>query len=128
MIAPTEPRPLSLTRRLFILLFWSAAAFALVMASLPQPPAIPGDPQDKLLHVLAFVVLTGMWVGAYPATHPLAILLGLGLFGGLIELIQAAPVVNRDASVADWLADILAVLAVLVLVAIARRLRGQGAA
>lgn len=128
MTATPEPRLVSLTRRLFILLFWAAAAFALVMASLPQPPAIPGYPQDKLLHVLAFVVLTGLWVGAYPATRPLTILLGLGLFGGLIELIQAAPVINRDARAADWLADILAVLAVLIPVAIVRRLRGQGGA
>ena len=43
--------------RLFQILFWGALAFAFVMASLPQPPAIPGDPGDKVLHVLAFLVL-----------------------------------------------------------------------
>ena len=37
--------------RLFQILFWGALGFAFVMASLPQPPAIPGDPSDKVLHV-----------------------------------------------------------------------------
>jgi hypothetical protein len=46
--------------RLFQILFWGALALAFVMASLPHPPAIPCDPGDKVLHVLAFRVLAGL--------------------------------------------------------------------
>ena len=45
------------------LLFWAAAIFALVMAVLPHPPELPGDPSDKLQHVAAFATLglLGAW-------------------------------------------------------------------
>lgn len=36
-------------------LFWSATAFALIMASLPV--SLPGDPSDKALHMGVFAVL-----------------------------------------------------------------------
>ena len=111
-------------RRLFVLLFWTAVVFALVMASLPTPLPIPLEPSDKLLHIIAFVVLSALGVLAYPATL-LAILLGLCLFGGLIELVQSIPGLNRDASLADWMADALAVAAVLAPVALIRRWRGR---
>lgn len=112
-------------RRLFVLLFWSAVLIALVMASLPKPPALPLGPGDKLLHIVAFVVLAALGALAYPATRLLTIFLGLALFGGLIELVQATPAINRDASFADWFADTLAAAAVLLpVVAIRRRLRG----
>ena len=41
--------------RLLLLL---ATLFALVMACIPQPPQLPGQPSDKLQHIVAFVVLT----------------------------------------------------------------------
>jgi VanZ family protein len=110
-------------RPLFVLLFWSAVVFALVMASLPKPPPIPLEPSDKVLHIVAFVVLAALGVLAYPAMRLLTVFLGLCLFGGLIELVQSVPGLNRDASLADWLADILAAAAVLLPVALFRHWR-----
>lgn len=111
-------------RRIFVLLFWTAVGFTLVMATLPKPLPIPLDPSDKLLHIIAFVALSSLGVLAYPVTL-LTMLLGLCLFGGLIELVQSIPGLNRDASLADWLADAVAVAAVLLPVALIRRGRGR---
>lgn len=111
-------------RRIFVLLFWTAVVFTLVMATLPKPLPIPLDPSDKLLHMTAFVALSSLGVLAYPATL-LTMLLGLCLFGGVIELVQSIPGLNRDASLADWMADAVAVAAVLLPVALIRRWRGR---
>lgn len=108
-------------RRLFAALFWSAVLFALVMASLPQPPHLPGAPSDKLLHILAFVVLTALAALAYPRVRLLMIFLGLSLFGGLIELVQAIPAIHRDPNTTDWLADTLTTAVILSLIAVIRR-------
>lgn len=113
-----------LIERLFQLLFWSALVFAFVMASLPQPPALPGDPGDKLLHVLAFLVLAGLAAFAYPRVPLIVIFVGLAVFGGAVELVQAVPQLGREPSWLDWLADVGAAAAVLLAVAairIARR-------
>ena len=113
-------------QRLALILFWSAALFALVMASMKQPVAIPGDPGDKVQHILAFVVLAVLAACAYPRTRLPLILVGLSVFGALIEIIQMIPALNRDASWLDWLADTVAAAFVLCLVFLARRLRRRG--
>lgn len=109
--------------RLFQFLFWDALLFALVMASLPQPPALPGDPGDKLLHVLAFLVLAGLAAFAYPRLHLIMIFIGLALFGAAIEAVQAIPALGREASWIDWLADLGAAAVVLLAVGAVRLLR-----
>jgi hypothetical protein len=90
------------------LAFWAAAVFAFVMATLPHPPHIPGAPSDKVQHVTAFATLGVLSRLAYPATSPLRLVLGLSLFGAVIELVQGIPVLNRDSSVWDWVADTIA--------------------
>lgn len=109
--------------RLFQILFWGALAFAFVMASLPQPPAIPGNPGDKVLHVLAFLVLAGLAAFAYPRVRLVMIFLGLALFGAAIELVQAIPNIGREPSLMDWLADLTAAGAVLLFVGAVRLIR-----
>jgi VanZ family protein len=118
MIAAFSP-----LHRLARLLFWSAAAFALVMACLPQPVALLGDPGDKLLHIIAFAVLALLAAFAYPRVRLLTVLTGLSLFGIMIELVQLIPALNRTADWTDWAADTLAAAAVLGCVFLLRRLR-----
>ena len=115
-----------LIERLFQLLFWSALVFAFVMASLPQPPPLPGDPSDKVLHVLAFLVLAGLAAFAYPRVRLIVIFLGLALFGGAIEVAQAIPQLGREPSWVDWLADVAAAATVLLAVG-ALRFLGRSA-
>ncbi len=95
-------------------LFWAAVLFAFVMALLPRPPRLPGDPSDKVQHILAFCILTALALAAYRETSPIKIGLSLALLGGAIELVQLVPMLGRDASWIDWAADCGAVAAILL--------------
>lgn len=103
-------------RRLAILriVFWGAAIFAFVMAIIPQPPQLPGEPSDKIQHMSAFVVLGGLAFFAYPRAKRLMIAAGLSLFGAFIEIVQAIPSLHRDADVFDWIADTVAAVVILL--------------
>ena len=110
--------------RLLRLAFWAALCFAFVMAVLPHPPDVPGDPSDKVQHIIAFTVLSGLAGASFRTTPLLPIGIRLSAFGALIEVAQAIPALHRDSSVIDWVADTGAVLAVLLIVALVRR-RGR---
>ena len=101
------------TRRLARAIFWVAACFTFVMAILPHPPEVPGEPNDKVQHIIAFATLSALGAFAYPATALVQLLVRLSLFGALIEVVQAIPALHRDSDVLDWLADTAAVLVVL---------------
>jgi len=98
------------------LLFWAAAAFAFVMAILPQPPAVPGAPNDKVQHIAAFATLAVLGTFAFPGATLLRMLVSLSLFGALIEVVQAIPALHRDSDILDWIADTVAVILVLMAV------------
>jgi VanZ family protein len=108
-------------------LFWAAAFFAFVMAVLPHPPDLPLHPSDKIQHIIAFAVLGALSAWAYPATAPARLIAGLSLFGALIELAQAIPVLHRDSDVVDWIADTVACGLVLLLVGLLRRRSSRNA-
>ena len=78
------------------------------MAALPHPPRLPGDPSDKVQHVIAFATLGFLAVRAFPAASLLRLAVSLSLFGAFIELVQAVPVLHRDSNAIDWIADTLA--------------------
>ena len=101
--------------------FWAAALFAFVMAVLPHPPQLPGEPEDKVQHVLAFATLALLGGFAFERMRLVALLVRLSLFGALIEVVQAIPALHRDSDVVDWLADTIAAAAVLALIAYRRR-------
>lgn len=98
------------------LLFWAAAIFAFVMAVLPHPPEVPGQPSDKIQHMAAFATLGLLGAWAYAQVAVLQLLVGLSLFGAVIEWVQAIPALHRDSDVKDWIADTIA--AGLVLLAV----------
>jgi VanZ family protein len=97
-------------------LFWAAACFAFVMAIVPHPPQVPGEPNDKVQHIVAFATLSLLGSYAYPRTTLVRLLIGLSLFGAFIEVVQAIPALHRDSDVLDWLADTVAVSVVLLIV------------
>ena len=109
--------------RLFRAAFWSAAAIALVAASLPQPPRLPLEPSDKVQHILAFVCLAALAARGWPALSALRLALGLSAFGALIEAAQLIPALHRDSDPRDWLADTLAAAVVLLAIHAWRRAR-----
>jgi VanZ family protein len=52
-------------------------------------------------------------MAAFPRRGLLVIAILLSAFGGLIELVQALPIVGRDCDIRDWVADTIAILAAL---------------
>ena len=97
-------------------LFLAAAAFALYMALIPKPPALPIDRfGDKFEHMLAFAVLTMLARLAWQRASPWRILERLSFFGALIEVFQSIPSLHRDCDPKDWVADTLSVAVVLLL-------------
>lgn len=107
--------------RLARTLFWAAALFAFVMAVLPHPPQVPGEPNDKIQHMLAFTTLALLGSWAFAKTAPWKLLLWLSLFGAAIEGVQGIPALHRDSELLDWVADTAAVVVVLLLIALVRR-------
>ena len=101
-------------------LFWAVLAFSFVMAVIPQPPEIPGEPNDKIQHMAAFATLAALGAFAYPRLSLLRLLAGLSMFGALIELVQAIPTLHRDSELLDWVADTVAVGVVLSIVRVWR--------
>jgi VanZ family protein len=97
-------------------LFWAAATFAFVMAIVPHPPEVPGEPNDKIQHMVAFATLGLLGAWAYARTSLLQLLAALSLYGAVIELVQAIPALHRDCDVKDWIADTMAAAFVLLLV------------
>jgi VanZ family protein len=96
--------------------FWATVAFSFVMAVIPQPPEVPGEPNDKVQHMAAFATLALLGAFAYPRLALLRLLVGLSMFGALIELTQAIPALRRDAELLDWVADTFAAGVVLLIV------------
>lgn len=102
-------------------LFWASVIFSFVMAVLPHPPRIPGNPNDKLQHIAAFVTMSAIGAVAYPRSRLLKLLAGLSAFGAAIEIVQAIPALHRDSDLRDWVADTAAVSVVLLAVWLWRR-------
>ena len=106
-----------------------AVAVLVSLAVLFAPPAdVPSSPPgvDKVVHASLFLVLavTGRWAG-----------MGRGVLGGVLvvyaavsEVVQGLDAVGRSASVADWLADVVGVVAGLALWAAVSRRRSSARA
>lgn len=87
-------------------------------------------PWDKAQHFVAFLGLMLLALPAFPgrSTSTAVLALALAAEGGLIEIIQATPMVGRDADLADWAADlagILVVVATLIVGQMRQRLRRE---
>lgn len=122
--------PLSVNPRLLRtarVLFFLAAAFALVMALLPQPPYVPTQNLgDKLNHIIGFATLAALAMLAWPRAPGLLVIERLSFFGAFIEVAQSIPALGRDCDILDWVADTLSVVVVVALFALVRRVRASG--
>jgi hypothetical protein len=97
------------------LTFWLALAVTLVMALLPNPPAMPVQATDKVQHMAAFAALTFLAALGFASLRLRVIFVWMAALGLAIEALQMIPILNRDAQAADWLADCAATLATLLL-------------
>lgn len=102
-------------QRLLRLAFWLALAVTLVMALLPNPPALPVQANDKVQHMAAFAALTFLAALGFPSLRLRVIFVWMAALGLAIEVLQMIPTLHRDAQASDWLADCAATLATLLL-------------
>lgn len=120
MSSPTSPwqEHRALSRGVF------AVAVLVSLAVLFAPPSDVPDSApgvDKVVHATLFLALavTGRWAGIRRAV----LAGGLVLYAAGSEVVQGLDVVGRSASVADWLADVVGLLAGLALWAVVARRR-----
>lgn len=99
--------------RIAQLVFCAAFVFTFVAAVMPPHQAPKLFPWDKAEHFAAFYTLTLLALAAFPRRNLVVIAVLLSGFGGMIELVQALPIVNRDCDWHDWAADTIAILAAL---------------
>jgi VanZ family protein len=92
--------------------FWLALAAALFVALAPSRLSASDFGSDKIMHFTAFFALSVLACLAYGVRRPILLGVGLSAFGALIEVLQGLPLFHRDADVADWLVDTLAVVMV----------------
>ena len=99
----------------------------LLGAFAPPSSGIGFLPWDKANHFVAFFAITCAAVVAFPRLGLVWIAGGVSALGAGVELGQALPFIARDCDVWDWVADDIAVLAVIgVLVAGAIRRGASG--
>ena len=103
----------------------AAILFAVTMALLPVPPHLPLDRLgDKAEHMTAFATMAALAAWSYPDASHVRIGERLSFLGALIEVLQSIPALHRDCDIRDWIADTLAIAAVLGVIALYRRSRG----
>jgi hypothetical protein len=95
--------------RLAQYVFWAAFTFTFVCAVLPSQHVVHIFMWDKAEHFLAFYVLTGLAVAAFPRGSLFVIAVALSAFGAFIELIQGLSFVGRDRDIQDWITDSIAI-------------------
>ena len=118
-------RLLSLIMRFMPLFFWLLVTVVSVLMLIELKPTTDGIPNiDKLEHAFVFIVLTITGCLAYAQQKP-RIYAGLIALGALYEVLQALFTVTRQASVYDWLADLLGILIAVGIMAANRRLMKQ---
>lgn len=83
-------------------------AAVLTLSLMPPGPQLPSTGWDKANHALGFALLGWLGLQAF-TTRPVAVLLGLLAYGGLIELLQSLSA-YRMAEWADLWADALGLL------------------
>ena len=94
--------------------FWLCLAGAVTLALLPHPPHFR-EFGDKAQHMLAFGTLAFLGSFAFPNMPTARLGERLSFVGALVEVAQSYPILHRDCDIRDWIADTIAIVAVLAL-------------
>jgi VanZ family protein len=101
-------------------LYGAAVAILLYMCLAPSRYLPRVNIWDKAEHATAWLVLAALGLVLFPRQAVTIALFSLG-FGVLVELLQAMPVIGRDADVRDVLADSVGIAAALVVGRLVRK-------
>lgn len=109
---------LPLTLRLAI--YAAAVAVLLYLTLAPSEDLPEVNIWDKAEHAIAWLVLAGLGLLLFPKRVATIALFSLGI-GVLVEILQASPMIARDADVRDVLADSVGIAAALAVGRLVRR-------
>jgi VanZ family protein len=84
--------------------FFCTLAAVLLLTLTPDDTGALRFANDKIEHFGAFFVLAIIGMNGWPE-RPLRLAFILLAIGGAIEVLQATPLIHRDAEFHDWLAD-----------------------
>jgi VanZ family protein len=90
------------------------APVVLVLTLAPKGNA-PSLAHDKLQHFASFLALGLLGLG-WVTWQSFVMIVALALLGGAVELLQALPMIGRDADVFDWVADLMGVFVAFTIV------------
>lgn len=76
--------------------------------------------KDKLQHIAAFGGVAFWGLLAFQR-YPKMVMLGLAVFGALMEILQGVLTTTRQASTYDWLADLVGILLAWIVVVLWQR-------
>jgi VanZ family protein len=106
-------------------IFWLLVAIVSVLMLIELKPSTSSIPYvDKFEHAIVFITLTVTGSLAY-AQHKQRVYFGLIALGALYEVLQALFTVTRQASVYDWVADVVGILIAMGIMASIRLLAKQ---
>lgn len=118
----SNPRFIRFMQVLFVIACLVGVAYALM----PKPPKLPTYQWgDKFEHMLGFAALTFLAALAFPRTPRWRVIERLSFLGALIEVAQSIPGLGRDCDIRDWIADTVAVVVVMGLVALISPRQGR---
>lgn len=120
-----QPWPVSDQRSRALLLLLARLVLAVLLAGVLTKALAPGGGPpagflDKLQHSFAFYVLALGAAAAAPRAPLIVMAAGLAAFGGMIEFLQAMPLVDRTCDFDDWIADLVGVALAYVPLALVR--------
>lgn len=99
--------------------FVIACLIGVAYALMPMPPKLPTNSWgDKVEHMLGFAALAVLALAAFPRMSRWLVVERLSFLGALVEVLQSIPGLGRDCDIRDWIADTVAVLVVVGLVAL----------
>lgn len=104
------------------LAFWLCLVGAVTLALLPHPPLF-GEVGDKWQHMFAFGTLAFLGALAFPRFSRLHLAERLSFLGAMVEVLQSIPALHRDCDIRDWIADTIAICAVLIVMHLVYRPR-----
>ncbi|WP_325241934.1 hypothetical protein [Methylophilus sp.] len=91
------------------LIFIACFTILTYLLLIEMPPSNDGSIyKDKIEHIIAFGGVMFWGLMAFPM-HKRAMLLGLTVFGGLMEVLQGVLTTTRQPSVYDWFADLVGI-------------------
>ena len=105
-------------------IFWAMLIATTILMLIELAPKQTGWMHwDKIQHVLVFMMLS--LLGAHAYLHRYYLAIALILYGAMIEVLQNMCTITRQASIYDWVTDIVGVYVGLVFFALLQKITNK---